>query len=222
MATQTDAQPNESKTVAFDAARNAEIAEVVKATRAQRDRLGSATGVTQPATLVTPLLALPEHEAEAYDAKAHLEKVAKTKLEAVKNEIHGEDAAYLYFYKCLQCAQHGLFFVAHPARLGSVQQNQWYASYKPKDQMFYMSQGRPLCQSCLINGRGEIQLPVESMGADGSFVPEHRLCFQRAKEPKRLAIEGEFRSFDLQHEASNTGRATVRERCKAAGLEVLI
>lgn len=204
-----------------DPALNAAIGEQMRSMARSVDRVTKATGPQQVGNLITPLIPMPEHEAEFYDAKKELEKAVVAKVERIKSDIDVEDKTHLFFYRCRRCNLHAFYFTVNPSRTGGiVKQEAWYSTYKRKNELFYMMTGRPLCQSCLANGE-KIEVPVAQANSDGSFIPEDRWVFARARDPKRLAVEGEFRAKALANESQNTGRNAAMARAKAAGYEVL-
>lgn len=185
------------------------IADQAKEMASTRERIERATGNPANAQFVTPLVVLPEHSAQAYDAKNHLETAVAEKKAEIQADIEAEQAEYLFFYRCRTCGAHALYFSQNPSRLPHVGQKDWYAAYKKTDEVY---SGTPICQVCLMKTGQENDVGVVSIDRRSNWVPEPRWIFQRAKNIERLKIEGEFRAVDLQYASANTGRQTAMKR----------
>lgn len=133
------------------------------------------------------------------------------------------DDLYLVYVRCRQThapqhPAHGIYLKGHP-ETDTVKWSEWRSRQKKMDERYYPAD--VMCQACAIENRAMPLEAVEKVSAEGDIRINPRHLFRRAKDPKRAAVEGEHRVWNLGRDSVNGGRRDALLRAKAAGYEVL-
>lgn len=211
-----------------------ETAEKPKSNEKSKVPEKSPAQTTLPPAPAAPPMTSVVGEAKDYDIDAMYEadqKRRKDEALAAKAKMH---EAYDCFVRCRYHGPgepaHGIFLSFLPDPNEAVQMNQWRAGYKPTYEELFMND-QILCQVCLRRGEMSALDVVKvktfnertKMYVDrGAFEVSERALMVRAKDPKRLALEGELRLRDLNFKGSNDARTAAKARVQAAGMEWLL
>jgi len=131
--------------------------------------------------------------------------------------------AYDVFVKCRQThapnhPPHGIYLTEYPSG-GSIAWDKWKARYKKADERYFPLD--VLCQVCTLEGRSMPLDAVTKTSPEGDITINQRFLWRRPRDPKRLALEGETRVFDLGMDTQNIGRRKAIQKAIDGGCEVL-
>ncbi len=170
-----------------------------------------------------PMHGDPEGIAAAMDAEAMYNQAIAEAPAMAETQRKKLDKAYIVYVKCREGhaphhPPHGIYLTEYPVT-ESIAWDKWQARYKKADERYYPLD--VMCQVCALENRAIPLSTVTKASSEGDIVVNKRFLWRRPRDPKRAAIEGETRVFEMGMETQNIGRRDALAKSKAAGFEVL-